>query len=384
MPNRATSTAMPVLDHRAIVAIFAVQAFAGGGLFPRIPDIQQTLGLSEAVLGFALMAPPLGGFGCVLLASRIVERFGTCGLMIWGTMLLAFSVFVAGLATNLMALIPALALFGVGFSLTNVAMNVEADRVEFATGRRVMNRCHGFWSLAMLAASLIGVAARGWNVPAAVHFAAALVLVALALATIARVLVAAPPRASSAKRPRAIVLPNGLTLRLVAFGMVGGAVQGATHNWSVIFLRDTFVAPDWIDTLSLPAFLLALTVGRLFGDRWTAAMGPVRVARTLVLIALLGAMLVIAAPNVPLVLVGFALMGVGTSIVFPLMISAAAKSEERPSSESVAAVTMTTGAAMMLVPVLIGLVAENFGVRWAFLILLPAFALSLSMVRHVD
>ena len=84
------------------------------------------------------------------------------------------------------------------------------------------------------------------------------------------------------------------------------------------------------------------------------------------------------------VLIGFALMGVGTSIVFPLMISAAAKSEDRPSSESVAAVTMTTGAAMMLVPVLIGLVAENFGVRWAFLILLPAFALSLSMVRHVE
>jgi hypothetical protein len=46
-----------------------------------------------------------------------------------------------------------LAVVGAMSSLSNIAINVEADRVEAATAARLMNRCHGGWSVAFLAAS---------------------------------------------------------------------------------------------------------------------------------------------------------------------------------------------------------------------------------------
>ncbi|MNY75689.1 hypothetical protein D3C86_2150430 [compost metagenome] len=68
-----------------------------------------------------------------------------------------------------LALFVLLALNGVGFSLTNIAMNVEADRVEAATGARVMNTCHGAWSVGFLLTSLLGATLRGLDVSPAIH-----------------------------------------------------------------------------------------------------------------------------------------------------------------------------------------------------------------------
>lgn len=160
-------------------------------------------------------------------------------------------------------------------------------------------------------------------------------------------------------------------------------VQGGTHNWSVIYMRDIFEAPDWVDALTIPAFLLALTGGRMFGDGWINQFGTYRVATVLVNIAFVGLLLVIVSNSLYLALVGFALMGLGVSITFPMMVTAAARLRDRPSSANVAAVTMTTGIAMLAVPPLMGFVAETFGIRASFITLVPSFILGFAMIRYI-
>ena len=61
---------------RAILAMFYLQALAGGGLFARIPDIESALALTETQLGLALTGAPAGGLVCVLYAGRLVARIG--------------------------------------------------------------------------------------------------------------------------------------------------------------------------------------------------------------------------------------------------------------------------------------------------------------------
>lgn len=367
-----------------IMAVFLFQAFASGGMYTRIPDIQLKLGLNEGELGLALMGQPLGAIATFFFASQIIERIGTRVLLLFGVPALACSVVLLALAPSMGILMGFFVLFGCCFAITNVAMNVEADRVEAACETRVMNRCHGLWSMGFLVVSLLGALARGVEMSAAVHFLATVPFVLLAAVLVFMPMTASPPRPhkeSDGGKKKLYVPPTLTTLLLVAFGLSAVLTEGGTRSWSVIYMRDTFSAPDWIDTLTLPAFLLTMSLGRIFSDGWIERFGPVRVATTLLLVGLAGLMLVIFAPSLIVAITGFAMMGVGICVIYPLTLSAAARVGDRPSSQNVASVTMITSLVMLAAPGLMGAVANGYGIRASFAILAPMLVLSLFLTR---
>jgi len=364
---------------KTVLIAFLAHALAGGGIFARIPDIQAGLALDEATLGLALTVAATGGLAANLFAGRVIGLAGTRPILLVGIPAMATLTAAAALAPSVPLLFIALFANGIAFALANVAMNVEADRVEAATGRKVMNRCHGVWSAGMLTTSLVGVGARAVPVSAALHLSL-MVPVALAVAAIWLYPMSAAPRAPDDKSDRrGFALPSGRTLTVVLFGLSGGIAQSATQNWSVIFMRDSFAAPDWVDTLTLPAFLVAMTLGRIFADGWTMRFGPVRVVVILTLLAIAGALMVALSPTPPIALLGFAALGTGTAALFPLMVTAAARSPNRPAAEAVSAAIMTTSAMMMAAPALMGWVAELWGVRAAFWTLMLPLLVTLSL-----
>jgi MFS family permease len=90
----------------------------------------------------------------------------------------------------------------------------------------------------------------------------------------------------------------------------------------------------------------------------------------------IGALLVFFAQFDWMALLGFGLMGVGTSAIFPLAMSAAAQRTDRPSAINVAALAQISFVAFLLGPPLLGFVAQHFGIRWSFGIGLPLVVLS--------
>ncbi len=366
-----------------IQLVFFAHAVASGSIFTRIPDIQLGLGLTETTLGLALTFAALGGLASNLAAGRIVQALGVKPILVLGLPFLALSCALAAFAGSLLTLFAALVAMGVGFTLTNVAMNVEADRIEAEDGRRVMNRCHGVWSAGMLLASVIGVGARGIGVPAEWHLIAMVVPVAaIAFLPVSRMSPCPESPGDRAARP-GFALPSRRTFLLMLFGLSGGLSQVATQNFSVIFMRDTFSAPNWIDTLTLPAFLIAMTAGRMLADGWTERHGAVRVAFTLGLVSLAGAALVATSAGVLAALTGFALIGAGTSVLFPLMISAAARFGTRSAAESVSAVIFLTGAVMLGAPAALGWIADAVGLHATFAALIPTMLLTLALCRQL-
>jgi MFS family permease len=326
----------------------------------------------------------VGGFFSFLIASLIVERAGAKAVCILGLPMLATASFAFASASTLPLAIIALLLFGMSFSVVNVAMNVEADRIEVALGRRIMSRCHGFWSLGFLATALAGVAATGFGLSAGVHLGLVVPIVVAGVTFAVVPLAESAPRRHSGKPEKSMMTwPSLATLGIVCFGLLGSIVQGGTQNWSVIYMRESFEVPDWMDALTIPAFLLALTFGRLSGDRWLDHYGTLRVGFGLVSTALLGLIIVVTSGFFWGALAGFALMGLGVSIIFPLMVTAAAALGDRAASANVAAVTMTTGIGMLVVPPIMGFMADNYGIRAAFAALLPAFLLAYLTLRQV-
>jgi MFS family permease len=117
-------------------------------------------------------------------------------------------------------------------------------------------------------------------------------------------------------------------------------------------------------------------VTRFLADRFVERYSPTGVARVLLSVLGLGALIVFFAPSQYLALLGFGLMGVGTSAIFPLAMSAAAQRLDRPSAINVAALAQTSFLAFLLGPPLLGAIAQQFGIRWIFGIGLPLVLLS--------
>lgn len=368
------------LSRHPIMVIFFLHAFAGGAIFPRIPDLQLSLGLNEAALGLVLMGQPVGGFGAIVFSSFFIERLGPKRILLVAISMIPVSIFLAALAPNSQTLFAAMFLYGISFAAANMAMNVEADRVEAHSERRVMNLCHGVWSAGYLLASVLGVVARGIGMSPAWHFGLILVpTVALAIFIIAPMPVMPPRAHAGTSKKKMFALPSGPTMLLVGVLLAEVLTGGAVRAWSVIFMRDSFSAPDWVDALTLPVFLITLTVGRLYGDRFVGRYGPVSVVKVLYLPTIAGLALVLFGTNVYLALCGFALLGLGMCVIFPLAMSAAARIGDRPASENVTAMSLATNILVLGSPGLFGFVAQAYGIRSIFYVLIPLYLVSFAL-----
>lgn len=374
---------LPIVRWR-IIALFFVHALTVGAIHTRIPDIQLMIGLSEAQLGLVLIGQPLGGLGMFLFSSRIIERFGPRTTIL---VMLPFSAISAALITVLLnpfAMFALLAINGLGFSLTNIAINVEADRVEAASGQRIMNTCHGAWSVGFLVTSLLGAVLRGLDVSPALHMWALVPVLALLLYVVVVPMPVTPPRPYAGETQKKLAWPTFATLGLVAFGLGAGLTEGAARAWSIIFLRDSFEVAAWVESLALPALLITMALGRLVADRWIDRFGPVQVARVLASTAIAGLILLVFSPNAVAALAGFGLVGIGICVLYPLMLSAAARLGDRPASQNVAATTLIFQFVNLGAPVLIGAVAQGFGIRIAFALLIPLLLLTLLMATKLS
>ena len=104
---------------------------------------------------------------------------------------------------------------------------------------------------------------------------------------------------------------------------------------------------------------------------------PRGVAGALLGIAIMGLILVAAAPHPYVALFGFALTGIGCSSIYPLAISAAARRTDRPASVNVAALGQTTFVVFFAGPPLLGFVAKHFGIRFSYWVVVPLLLMAL-------
>lgn len=366
-----------------IVALFFTHALAAGAIHTRIPDLQEAMNISEGQLGLVLMGQPLGGLAMFLFSSAIIERFGPRRTIL---AVLPMVIITAALSTVLLtpfALFTLLAINGTGFSLSNIAMNVEADRVEAGTDQRVMNTCHGAWSVGFLLTSILGAMLRGLGVSPEIHLWSMVPLLLALLLFVVVPMVPMPPRAYTGEKTKKLALPTLATLGLVAFGLGAGLTEGASRAWSIIYLRDSFDVPAFVESLALPALLVAMATGRLVADRFIDRFGPVGVARTLSSVAIAGMALTVLAPNAYFALFGFLAVGIGICVLYPLMLSAAARLGDRPASQNVAATTLIFQLVNLGAPALIGAVAQGLGVRMAFALLIPLLILTFAMAGRL-
>jgi MFS family permease len=248
-----------------------------------------------------------------------------------------------------------------------------------------MNRSHAYWSFGFFGAGITGAGFSQLGISPFLHFALITVLVSvLTFFLFAKYNAAKPRRQGIVVKNKGFVWPSKGIFMLVFFSLSAMLVEGASIDWSVIFMRDIFDTVPIVSGLSLALAAIAQGFIRYFADKFVDQYGPEKVSLYSLIIMVFGVGCVVFSFEPSIALLGFLLMGGGSAVIFPLAMSAAAQSSDKTPEENVASLAQFVFVVFLLAPPILGFVGEHLGLRWSFALCFPLLIISFFTISSLN
>jgi MFS family permease len=380
MLSATSVTEKPVRHARAAVAaVFLTNGALYANVVPRFPQIKADLELTNAALGAAIAAMPLGALLAGLFAAAAIRRFRSARVAALGIVLLAAATVAIAFVPNVFALAAVLFLAGALDSVIDVAQNAHGLRVQRLYGRSIVNSFHGLWSVGAVLGGLMGSAAAGLSLSLGVHLGISAVLFSVVALVAYRFLLPGPDGAAASDEPSSAPAKgawSATAVRMLAvlgvLAACGALVEDAGASWGAIYLRDELTTGAAAAGLAFVALQVAMTAGRLAGDRVVDRYGQRAVVRTGGLLAAGGMGLALAVPSLWTTLAGFALAGLGVATLVPAAMHSADELPGLPAGVGLTVVSWLLRVGFLLSPPLVGLVADLASLRVGLLTVVAA------------
>lgn len=357
--NYSPRLSFPDVRPLALPLVFALSGLLMGSWASRIPALRDGLQISHSMLSFVLLCGGLGGLLSYPFASHMMAKFGSRKTVFYGSMGLCMVLPAIGLAPSVPLLMLAVLMLGITGGCFGVGLNSLAAKYEKAAGKSRMSMLHALGCAGSLGGALLGSFVAGMHIKPSVHFIAVATPLALLFWFSFQMLDA--DDAGEVLEKKSFSLPSGPLALLGALGFCGAMSENSIADWSGVFLKDHFGVTEGIAPLALSAFTVAMLISRLMGDKMKEKHGARRLVSMGGAISACGLFLAVFSPNAYLAMAGFACAGLGLSLLFPFIFSAAGK-EGAMAGASVATMCNIGG---LMGPPVIGAMADHLGMQVA-------------------
>lgn len=358
----------------------------------RTPAIRDAAGASTAQMGLILFGLSIGSMTGVLASGALVARRGTRPVILLGATLVLVGTVVIALAAGAgsgPAVFAGLLLFGLGCGTGEIALNVEGAQIEAIQGKPLLPLLHGFFSLGTVVGALIGIALTAAQFSVLWHLlgvTALLIILGLwAAPGVPDGVGLAPPRSSTSRNETSGPSPwrDPAVLLIGAIVLAMAFAEGTANDWLPLLMVDAHGLSEVYGSLLYAGFAAMMALGRFLGGPIVQRLGRGIVLGGSAVMAIAGILLVSYAPNLAVAGVAVVLWGLGASLGFPVAISAAGDSTDRP-AQRVSAVAASGYLAFLVGPPLLGYLGEHIGLQQAMLVpaaLLIAASVATRFVR---
>lgn len=324
--------------------------------------MRDRLDIGLGVLGAVLLGTGLGGLLASAAGGALVDRLGSRRSCVVAGILLSLGLPLIAVASTPIALAAVLVALGAVDVLTDIGMNVQAAQVQRESSASVIQRFHGAWSVGALTGAAVASAAATAEISLGCQLAATSVALVSTIGFAARHLSPhddppAPQRAGARRAPVLVLL--------AAVALAMAVVEGAPGEWAAVFGTDVHDAGPGVAGLGFLAMSAGMVTGRFTGDTATDRLGPTRVLRLALGLVGAGLAVVVLSPGIAVAIVGFGVIGLGVSVLFPALYLSAADREGIPAGLGLG--VMSTGARLgfLLSPPLVGAIAGATSLRLA-------------------
>lgn len=352
----------------AVLLMFAVNGMLLGGYGGSLPSVRERLDLDATQIAIMLFCGGLAGIASMQVGGRLADAIGARRIIFGGLpLLIAAAVVLAFAPTYPVAIIAGL-LFGLGNGAMDIAMNALGVQVEAARRRPIMSRFHAFFSIGnFIGAGVVLVMATALSITGAgIVLPVMLTLAAVAVAVLVLLVRISPEAAvvshsSDGARTKIPAMAWVLCLMSMAFGLS----EGTAVDWSSLHVTDVAQVDSTVGALGLIAVSGFMVVIRLFGDGLVTRFGRRTVVRYGGACAAIGYATVALVSSLPLLVVGWALVGLGVGMIAPQVYAVAG----HLGGGRVLAVVVTFGYATFLAgPAIIGFLVNHVGIQHAMVV----------------
>lgn len=347
---------------------------------PVIPFLQQDLGLSYTVASLHWTLFSVGTTAAGLYAHRVAGRLGRRAVVWTGLAGVVVGAVLLGIGSSLVVTLTGVVVAGLTGGAAVIIVNaILADAHDGPARDASLLQAHvvagSAAMIAPLSVSFFAATVLGWH---AALFLPVLLYAGLWLG-FAKVRVPAQPAVHH--DPAGRRWPLGFRNAIVTAVFLTSS-ETCVVLWAASFLADEAGAPKSLASGSLAAFFAAQVVGRLLSGR--VAARPVwnaRLLRLSIVVGMAGFLVFWLAGPLPVRIAGLAIAGFGISGFYPLVTSLVLSLSGGRTDAASARFSLTLGAALIVIPLLLGAVADQIGLfRAMSLVLVLAVA---GFVSHV-
>jgi MFS family permease len=369
-----------------VALVFALNGFCFATLASRVPDVRESLDLTNGALGALLLSIAVGSMVGMPISGHLIERWGAGAVVRLGALVDLAGLVVAGISADSgLVAGAAIGLFAYGFGTGtwDVAMNVDGAAVERELGRSIMPRFHACWSLGTFTGAGVGAVAAAVGVPLAAHYAAAPAL-AIGVAVVAsrRLLPADRPAEGDEVVDTRSAWLEPRTLAIGCMVLAFTLAEGAANDWLALSLVDGYDARHWVGVVGFALFVASMTLGRLGGPVVLDRFGRAPSMLASALAATAGVLIVVWTGIAALAVVGIVLWGFGAALGFPVGMSAAGDDPAR-AARRVSVVSTIGYGAFLGGPPLLGFVGNHVGTLDSLLVIAIAMVPAALLVTAV-
>ncbi|NUF21880.1 MFS transporter [Acinetobacter oleivorans] len=340
--------------------------FATAAWAPLIPFAQQRLNLNHADFGLLLLCMGIGSMIAMPATGALVKRWGCRPLIALALMLLMVLLPSLTMWSSIVTMAVALFVFGSAAGCLGVAINLQAVVVEKHSLRALMSSFHGMCSLggltgAMLVTALLAVGLS----PLMSTLSVVMILLVIGGVAIPSCLTSFEQDEKShedtTQAPKKFYRPDGIILLIGMMCFIAFLSEGAAMDWGGIYLTSKYQLNPAFAGLAYTFFALSMTTGRFAGHVLLKQWGEKNIVTYSAIVAAIGMAIIVTAPVWQVVILGYALLGLGCSNIVPVMFSRVGRQNNMPKAAALSLVSTIAYTGSLSGPALIGLIGEWTG-----------------------
>ncbi|KKC42541.1 ABC transporter permease [Acinetobacter sp. V2] len=340
--------------------------FATAAWAPLIPFAQQRLNLNHADFGLLLLCMGIGSMIAMPATGALVKRWGCRPLIALALMLLMVLLPSLTMWSSIVTMAVALFVFGSAAGCLGVAINLQAVVVEKHSLRALMSSFHGMCSLggltgAMLVTALLAVGLS----PLMSTLSVVMILLVIGGVAIPSCLTSfeqdEKPHEDTTQALQKRYRPDGIILLIGMMCFIAFLSEGAAMDWGGIYLTSKYQLNPAFAGLAYTFFALSMTTGRFAGHVLLKQWGEKNIVTYSAIGAAIGMAVIVTAPVWQVVVLGYALLGLGCSNIVPVMFSRVGRQNKMPKAAALSLVSTIAYTGSLSGPALIGLIGEWTG-----------------------
>ena len=352
-------------DIISVKGLFFAMAFYVGLWSVRIPTIKNQLNTDYLGIGFVFTTFAIGSLLAMIVANYFIKKYSSKFLILLAMIIQALLWLLVAFINSIEIFMILSFAFGICFGIFEVAINLQASKIEVREKKSMMSGFHVFWSLGVLFGAILTSLFLQWQISFFNNIIIYLVFL-IPFSFLCSINLGSDSYSSSSDKSSIFFVWPTLIFLLVLLSIGNALVEGGVDSWGALYMKDIIGVNGFNIGIATISFNISMVIGRFSGDYLRDRLGVYIFINILLFFVLIGIFVILYFENLFSAIIGFSILGLGISSIVPLAYSLAGKVEGIESAVGITIISIAVYGIFLIAPAALGILANLYGVSFVF------------------